>query len=194
MLYLSGLRALLRRIWRREQLLASAGQGDNFSVCDVAPVLGAKGFDANDVPDFQRIPGPAIPQELVRAIHFEAPIRHSPVIVFDVQIKPGVGIGPLEFRDRPRDLHRLRGVEFSRKCMMCNRRPRAEEQPDSSNANRQCFSHRSTSSTKRKVWPFSTLQKRSRCRILLLLTTTYLQVFSVFFVFAEMLQQLSIRK
>jgi len=98
--YRRSTRLLLVLIRGRKQFLAGAGQSDGFGVRNVAAIPGANAFDANDVTNFQRIPRPAIPQELVRTVHFKAPIRHRTVILFDVDVKPGVWIRPLEFRDR----------------------------------------------------------------------------------------------
>src|SRR6267378_2610989 len=93
-----GLLVLLSLTRGREQSLTRAGQSDHFDVRVVAPVLGATAFDSNDVTRVHRIPCPASPQEYVRAAHFKAPIRHLAIVVFDVNVKPGVRIQPLEFR------------------------------------------------------------------------------------------------
>src|SRR6266704_4823541 len=136
---------LLSLIRGRQPLLTGAGHGHALGVPNVAAIPGAKAFGGNEVTNLQRIPGPAIPQEHVGAIHFKAPIRYRSTVVFDVDIEPGVGIGPLEFRDRARQLQRFLGVEFRRKGMVCDRWPRTQEHSDSYNANRQCSSHCSTS-------------------------------------------------
>ena len=146
-----GPRVLLSLTRAGEQSLAGAGQSDHFDVRVVAPVLGAAAFDGNDVTRAHRIPRPAGPQKSVRTAHFKAPIRHLAIVVFDVNVKPGVRIQPLEFRDRARQLDRFLAVVFRRKRMMCEGWPCAQEQPETSNDNRYSSSHRSTSLHQKRV-------------------------------------------
>ena len=120
----------------RKQPLTGTDQSDHFDVPVVALVLGATAFDGNDVTRLHRIPRPAGPQEYVRTAHFKAPIRHLAIVIFDVNVKPGVRIQPLKFRDRTRQLDRFLGVVFRRKRMMCERGPCAQQQPEASNDNR----------------------------------------------------------
>jgi len=130
-----GPQVLLSLTRGREQSLTRAGQSDHFDVRVVAPVLGATAFDGNNVTRVHRIPRPAGPQEYVWTAHFKAPIRHLAIFVFDVNVKPGVRIQPLEFRHCTRQLDRFLGVVFRRKRMMCERRRCAQEQPETSNDN-----------------------------------------------------------
>jgi hypothetical protein len=131
-----GPQVLLFLIQAAKQPLTGAGQSDRFDVPVVAPVLGASAFDGNDVTHFQRIPRPASPHEDVRTAHFKAPIRHLATVIFDVNVKPGVRVRPLEFRDRTRQLDRFLGVVFRSKRMMCERWPCAQEQSQTNNENR----------------------------------------------------------
>src|SRR5258708_19599709 len=102
-----GLQVLLSLTRGREQSLTGAGQSDHFDVRVVAPVLGATAFDGNDVTRVHRIPRPASPQEYVRTAHFKAPIRHLAIVVFDVNVKPGLRIQPLNFLARTSQLDRF---------------------------------------------------------------------------------------
>ena len=79
-----------------KQPLTSICQDDHLGIAVVAPILGAKPFNADDVTNFQGVSVPAGPDEQIRTPHFHTPVRYIAVFILDVYVKPGVRILPLD--------------------------------------------------------------------------------------------------
>lgn len=97
----------VRRVLGRKQFLTGAGESNYLGDPNVARVSRAKGFDGDRVARLQRIPRPPFPKEHIGTAHLESPIRNRTVVAFDIDVKPGVRILPLQFGDRARQLDRL---------------------------------------------------------------------------------------
>src|SRR5712691_40089 len=136
---------LVRRAGARgadEQLLP-VREGDVAAVGAQRTVLRLEAVDDDLDAHGQRVLAPAAADQRVRRATFDRPPLHLPVRARDVDVDPGVRVGPLHFEDRAVDLDGLVRVELGRERVVSDGRGgRSNEQRGTGDDGEQFRTHR----------------------------------------------------
>src|SRR5262245_13117124 len=99
---------------RGEQTLTGCGERHDARVTDERPILRLRSFDDHFVADVQRVAGPALPHQAVRAPHLHAPVHDLAVRARHVHVEVGVRVRPFDLGHDALEVQHLVGVELGR--------------------------------------------------------------------------------